>query len=274
MENKEFEKIRKWFAAYVTGFYTDDAKGSYPVQLKEAHTRRVCRNIVLIGKKLNLSPQDILLAKATALLHDTGRFRQYAVYRTFDDRVSENHARLGLKEIALRKVLNHCCKDEKQLITKAVYYHNAATLPAAEEEKTLFYIRLLRDADKLDIWRVVAEHYADSENHNGSDDDKTIVLGLPDTPDCSLEILKAFHEKKIASLQDLKTQVDLKLLQISWVFDLNFYPSFQILKKRKPIRKIAATLPQSKAIAVAVQQAYHHIESVLADGDGAVRDGR
>lgn len=156
----------------------------------------------------------------------------------------------------------------KHLIAKAVYYHNAATLPVAEEEKTLFYIRLLRDADKLDIWRVFTEYFGNSENCNGSDDDKTIVLGLPDTPVCSPEILKAFHEKKFAFLQDLKTQTDLKLLQISWVFDLNFYPSFQMLKKRKLIQKIAATLPQSKAIVAAVQQAYYHIESFLADGDG------
>jgi len=268
MKKKEFEKIRKWFAAYVAGFYTDDANGSYAVRLKEAHTRHVCRNIILIGKKLNLAPEDILLAKATAILHDTGRFRQYATYRTFDDRASENHARLGLKEIALGKALNHCRKDEKCLISKAIYYHNAATLPAAEEEKTLFYIKLLRDADKLDIWRVVAEHYENFENRNGSDNDKLIVLGLPDTPDCSPKILNAFHEKKVASLQDLKTQVDLKLLQISWVFDLNFYPSFHMLTKRKHIQKIAATLPQSKAIAAAVQQAYRHIESFLADGAG------
>jgi len=266
MKKKEFEKIRKWFGSYVAGFYTDDVKDSYPVWLKEAHTRHVCRNSFLIGEKLNLAPEDILLAKAAALLHDTGRFRQYARYRTFNDRASENHARLGLKEIGLGKVLDHCRKDEKHLIAKAVYYHNVANLPTAEEEKTLFYIKLLRDADKLDIWRVVAEYYADSGNRNGSDDDNTIVLGLPGTPDCSPKILNAFHEKKFASLQDLKTQVDLKLLQISWVFDLNFYTSFHILKKRKHIQKIAATLPQSTAITAAVQQAYRHIESFLVHG--------
>ena len=109
MDKKEFEKIRKWFAAYVAGFYTDDAKGNYPIRLKEVHTRRVCRNIFLIGEKLNLAPEDILLAKAAALLHDTGRFRQYATYRTFNDRASENHARLGLKEIALQKKWQGLC---------------------------------------------------------------------------------------------------------------------------------------------------------------------
>lgn len=266
MEKKEFEKIRKWFAAYVAGFYTDEAKSSYPIRLKEVHTRGVCRNIILIGEKLNLAPEDILLAKAAALLHDTGRFKQYARYRTFNDRVSENHARLGLKEIALGKILNHCRKDERYLIAKAVNYHNAATLPVAEEEKTLFHIRLLRDADKLDIWRVFTEYYGDLKSRNDGDDHKTIVLGLPDTPDCSPEILKAFHEKRFAFMQDLKTQVDFKLLQISWVFDLNFYPSFQILKKQKHVQKIAATLPRSMAINAAVQQANRHIESFLAHG--------
>lgn len=33
------------------------------------------------------------------LFHDVGRFYQFTVYRTFNDALSENHAKLGLKVI-------------------------------------------------------------------------------------------------------------------------------------------------------------------------------
>ncbi|MBW2538455.1 MAG: hypothetical protein JRE27_02485, partial [Deltaproteobacteria bacterium] len=51
--------------------------------------------------------------------------------------------------------------------------------------------------------------------------------------------------------------------QISWVFDLNFTPSFQAVHRRKYINQIEATLPQSKEITEAVKKAYHYVESHL-----------
>jgi len=64
-------------------------------------------------------------------------------------------------------------------------------------------------------------------------------------------------------MQDLKTLNDFKLLQIGWVYDLNFVPSFQTVQNRKYIEKLEKTLPQSKEIKEAVQQARDHINSFL-----------
>ena len=41
----------------------------------------------------------IYTARAAALLHDAGRFQQYAEYKTFSDALSEDHAELGVKVI-------------------------------------------------------------------------------------------------------------------------------------------------------------------------------
>ena len=64
-------------------------------------------------------------------------------------------------------------------------------------------------------------------------------------------------------MQDLKTLNDFKLLQIGWVYDLNFVPSFQTVQNRKYIEKLEETLPQSKEIKEAVQQAHDYVNSFL-----------
>jgi len=255
MNKNDLIEMKKWFANYVSGFYTKNSDYNMAIRLKEEHTKRVCLDILMLGQKLGLTDQDMIVAETMALFHDIGRFKQYAVYGTFNDMVSENHAKLGLQQIATHKILSVCSKQEKRLIVKAIAHHNAAELPKNEDEKTLFFMRLLRDADKLDIWRVVIDYYRNRDKHPNS----IIELGLLDNPDCSQEILKALNEHRIARLKHLKTLNDFKLLQISWVFDLNFTASFQTVKNRNYIEEIAATLPQSKDITEAVNQAHNYV---------------
>ncbi|MBW2642808.1 MAG: HD domain-containing protein, partial [Deltaproteobacteria bacterium] len=240
-------------------FYTDDSDNNRTVRLKEKHTKRVCENIIMLGNALGLSDQEMILAETMGLFHDIGRFKQYAVYGTFNDTASENHAGLGLREMATHNVLAVCSRDDKRWIEKAIAYHNAATIPEDEDEKTLFYIRLLRDADKLDIWKVLTDYYKERDKQPNS----VLEIGLPDDPACSPQIIAAIRQGRLALIQDLKTLNDFRLLQISWVFDLNFAPSFQAVKTCEYIEQIEATLPHLKEIVEAVKQAYNHVNSHL-----------
>ena len=92
-------------------------------------------------------------------------------------------------------------------------------------------MRLLRDADKIDIWKVVIDYYHKRDKNPNS----IVEIGLPDNPVFSQKIIEALNKSRIARMQDLKTLNDFKLLQISWVFDLNFIPSFKAVKSRKYI---------------------------------------
>jgi len=161
--------------------------------------------------------------------------------------------------MATHGVLSENPKDEKRLIVKAIAYHNAAVLPDLKDEKELFYMHLLRDADKLDIWKVVIDYYHERDNFQSS----AIELNLPDDPVWSGKILEAVMNKKTARLKDMKTLNDFKLLQISWVFDLNFAPSFKAVRKRKYLHLIEATLPQSPDIEDAVAIAHSYVKSNL-----------
>ena len=255
MNLENLEHMKAWFETYVAGFYTNDSMYDRTIRLKEKHTEHVCRNMILLGSALELSNQDKVLAETMALFHDIGRFKQYAVYGTFNDRKSENHALLGLRELAAHDVLAGCSRDEKKWITKAIAYHNALEIPAGENGKALLFTRLLRDADKLDIWRVFIEYYKTRDKQPNP----VVEIGLPDNPAFSPKVVAALNEDRIIHIQDLRTSNDFKLLLISWGFDLNFKYSFQLVKDRKYIEKIEATLPSSKKIPAAVKHAYDYV---------------
>ena len=101
--------------------------------------------------------------------------------RTFQDSASENHAQLGSKELARHEVLSICSETAQMLITKAIGYHNVRASPKGEDQRLLFFARLLRDADKLDLWRVFVEYY----DHWDERVDSTIIWNLPNHEACS-----------------------------------------------------------------------------------------
>ncbi|MBT8357299.1 MAG: HD domain-containing protein [Deltaproteobacteria bacterium] len=259
MDQEDLKHMKIWFDDHVTGYHTDDSGYNYPLQLKKDHTKRVCENIVMIGKAMNLSGYELILAETMALFHDIGRFEQYAKYGTFSDLASENHAKLSLRQMAIHGVLSKKAKDEKRLITKAIAYHNAAALPDVHDERELFYMRLLRDADKLDIWKVVIDYYHNRDRFKSP----AIELNLSDDPIWSGKIIDAVANKKTVHIKDVKTLNDFKLLQISWAFDLNFTPSFQTVEHRKYLHLIEATLPQSPEIENAVALVHSYVKSHL-----------
>ncbi len=256
MKNKVIEKLEKWFHKYVSDFYTGDADYDRNIKVKEEHTGRVCKNSVMIASKLNFSNKDFLLAKVIALFHDIGRFRQFADYGTFRDVDSENHAMLGLRVLSEHDILSDFADEEKRIITKAIKFHNARTLPSEKDEYTLFFMKLIRDADKLDIWRVLIDYYI-TNNH---DPNSALDLGLPAGEDYSSVVLKSLYGSRIANLKDMKTLNDFKLLQISWVYDLNFMPTFKAVYEGEIIKTISGTLPCTREISDAVQCALDYVE--------------
>jgi len=264
MNKKDIVDFKKWFTTYVSGYYKNDPEYDRPVRLKEDHTKEVCRDIIMLGEELGLSDQDMILAEVMALFHDIGRFKQYALYGTFNDRISENHARLGLGVLARHSVLSACTREEKRLISKAIAYHNASSLPQGSDARQRFFMRLIRDADKLDVWRVLVDYYKEREKRPSA----ALELGLSESPTCSPDVLNALFEHRFAFMQDAKTTDDVKLIQISWVFDLNFLPSIQTVKKRRYIEKLSALLPQAEEIKEAIKQVQDYMDSPRLNQDG------
>ncbi|MCD4721347.1 MAG: HD domain-containing protein, partial [Desulfobacula sp.] len=194
-----------------------------------------------------------------ALFHDIGRFKQYLTYATFNDTKSINHAKLGIQQLSLHKILNGLSTNEKRFIVIPIVWHNAYKPPDIKDDKMLLFIKLLRDADKLDIWKVVVDYYKKHKNQTS----KIMIQDLPDNGQAySARIIKSIHEGKMARITDLSCLTDLKLLQISWVYDLNFTESYRLLQQSCYIEELVRTLPKTNQIKNAVKVAIKHIEKM------------
>jgi HD superfamily phosphodiesterase len=233
-------RLRGWFEQYVTGFSSSDSIIQQNMDLKAEHTRRVCEAIKDIGGSLDLSQEDLCLAEASGLLHDIGRFEQYSRYKTFDDYRSKDHALLGVEVIQSNRVLEGLEANAADIIVRVVGYHNRAALPAGEEERWFLFLKLLRDADKLDIWHIVTEYYQNAGNNRN----ESIELDLPDKDWVSNPVYEALLKGKIVQMTDLKTLHDFKLLQMGWIYDVNFPRTFQIVQEKKYLEKIRDALPR------------------------------
>ena len=89
----DLDKAKKEFEKYVKPYDIQNAK----ISRKIAHSYRVVDVIGTNCKSLNLTEEDIELAKLIGLLHDIGRFEQIRIYDTFSDKDSIDHANLGVK---------------------------------------------------------------------------------------------------------------------------------------------------------------------------------
>ncbi len=263
MTSNDLEYLKGWFAEYAKSFYSEDKEDQKNILVKIKHTYNVCNNIVAIAQGLDLSDQDVRLAETVALFHDVGRFSQYARYKTFKDAVSENHGLLGSQILAERHALNDLSKNEQEVVIKTVRFHNAYTIPAEVDEKIKFYLRLIRDADKVDIYRVFIEYYESPEIERAS----AIAFGLPDIPEYSPEMLVCLNEKRIASYQGLKTENDFRLLKLSWVYSLNYDVSLMLLRERGYIDNVCRKLPHTDEIRVAIEKLQEYISGRLSHGD-------
>jgi len=236
--------LKQWFARYVQSFDSDDPVISEAVTLKIDHTLRVCGEILNIGRRLDLSAAHLRLAEATALLHDIGRFEQVARYRTFVDMKSENHGELGADVLRKEKALAFLNEATQELILKAVAYHNRLSVPEDESPVCIYFTNLLRDADKLDIFHLVVSYYSAPPGERNS----TVELDLPDTPTLSEDVLAGLQNRQMIKLHQLQSINDFKLLQMAWIYDINFRPAFQIIRERRYLESIRRTMPASEAI--------------------------
>ncbi len=236
--------FKKWFSDYCKSFYSSNIEDQKNISLKEHHTYRVRENIVEIANRLSLDSHQTILSEAIALFHDIGRFSQYEQYKTFRDSVSANHGVLGAETLLKENVLRDLPENEQELIIKAVKFHNAFSIPKKGNKNIIFFIKLIRDADKLDIWRVFIEFYESPVENRAS----AVSLELPDIPEYSKDALSLLNKKQIVPLSRIKTLNDFKLLQLSWLYDLNFKPSFQLFLERDYLYRITAQLPQTAEI--------------------------
>lgn len=226
----------KWFSDYAKSYLNDDEENNKSIILKEKHTYKVCGEILYIAKNIGLSDDEKRFAELTALFHDVGRFEQYKIYRTYVDKKSTDHAALGVKVLKDTGVIYKIEEEAQDLLLRVVSYHNRLELPADETEECLFYTKLVRDADKLDILDIVIGYYI-NQRKNG-EKVQVIEYGLPETPGISDEVRRDVLEDRVVKTEHLRNLNDFRMLQLAWIFGLNFNPSVKRFIERKYIENL------------------------------------
>jgi len=244
MTDQEFQIIRKGFDRYVQGFQTADPDVQRNFDLKRVHSLHVSDEAEALAESLGLNAEETGWARVMGLLHDVGRFEQYRKYQTFVDSRSEDHAALSVNVLQTGDILNGQSRPWVDLLLKAVSYHNRYRLPEHETPEVLFYTRLLRDADKLDIFRVVTEYY----HRKSGTRNPAIELNLPDTPEVSPGVLSDLQNRRSVDKRHVRTLNDFKMLQIGWVYDVNFAHTCRQILQRGILDRIEAVLPQTQVI--------------------------
>lgn len=238
------QSITSAFMQYTRQFTSIDPDIQKALRLKEVHSYKVANEMKTLSRELLLPEEDICLAEIAGLVHDIGRFEQYTQYKTFMDMKSTDHASLGVAVLRATGLLNELEPYYQEMVFSAVECHNKATLPDNEIAEVLRLSAMLRDADKLDIWRIVTEYYLDPIGEKNA----AIELDLPDSDEYSPEVIEDVLAQRIVRFKHCKWLNDFKLVQIGWVYDLNFTETLQKVCSRNYMGKIRYVLPSDELI--------------------------
>ncbi|MDR2009200.1 MAG: HD domain-containing protein [Bacteroidales bacterium] len=187
------------------------------IQLKITHSINVENNSKAIALSGNLDSGNVFIAGLCGLFHDIGRFEQYTRYNTFRDDESIYHGQLGVEVLNDTKMLNKLPEKTNQIILQSTYNHGLLSIPETEDPDVLLFSKITRDADKIDIYRIVAEYY-----HNPGPRNIALEYGLEHIPAISENVMDNFYKHKVVSKENLSTLNDFKAMQLSWIFDINF----------------------------------------------------
>ncbi len=252
MDNSEIRYYREHFKSYTDSFFGSDEYQNRNYKIKQEHTKRVSKNILEICSSIKFTEYEKNIAETIALYHDIGRFIQFQKYRTFSDSKSENHALLGINVLKNEKIIDK--SKFKRSILSAISVHNLKNIPGNLKDKDLLYSKLIRDADKLDIFHVLTNYYKNNKKNNPALD-----LDLIENTEYSQKVLDDFFANKCIDTTNLKGTLDFKLLQLSWIYDINFEHTLHIIKNNNYIEKIVSILPENPQKG----QIYSHIKKTL-----------
>lgn len=188
------------------------------IRFKYHHSYEVEKLMKKLATMLNLKKEEIDLASVIGLLHDVGRFLQIKDYgECSDKKTGVDHAYLGVKYLFLENHIKDFYKITKNydIIKDAIENHNKYKISVDLTEKNLLFSKMIRDIDKIDIYRVIAEEYHYIYNKD----------------DISKEVLDEFDDEKCIESRYIKTKTDSIYSFIGFIYDINFKESFIILKE-------------------------------------------
>ena len=241
------------FAVYVLYYFRSDEK----IKLKIDHTYRVAGLCQRIAESLGLSEPDVDIAWLLGMLHDIGRFEQIRRFGTFNDVQSVDHAEFGadllFKEGLIRKFaegyyeeceLARSGNEEAEQIIKnnehhnkdtgllemAIRQHNKYRVKEDLTERQRMFCDILRDADKVDIFKVNADIPMEIIYDVTTEELKNGVI--------TKEVLESFYKKETVLKSVRRSAVDHIVGHISLLFELVYKESYRQAREQGYVYKL------------------------------------
>jgi hypothetical protein len=257
------DRFKRWFDIYTNRFFGQDEYVNRHLRGKQEHTRRTCEEILFLSEQLALDDHQKRIAETVALFHDVGRFPQFAQYRTYNDARSVDHSRLSVEVLRQEGILGALRREERQWVETAIEHHGRKSLPPDLTGQALLFAKLIRDADKLDIFRIVVSIYRRRREHPG---EVSFESELPDEPRISPEVLEAVLSGQLVEYTGLRTLNDMRICQIGWVHDMNFAASLARLRERGLLPELLNFLPPTPDIDRLREKIFTYIDTRIHEG--------
>ena len=242
MNSETFHDIQNWFSKYINDFPDDTLSSESMIQIKVIHSRKVEEICRTLAEELVWSAEDIVTASAAGLLHDAGRFSQFTEYGTFSDADSVDHGRRGYDVVKESGILSRCSETDRNRILDGILYHNLRTIPSEARPDSLPFVKLVRDGDKLDIYRIIRERI---ENNMLGDHLKEALFIRAEGPANPLAIREIWNRETVSN-ENLISMAAFTLMQMSWVFDINYVPTLRRIRESGILNFLASALPNEK----------------------------
>lgn len=254
------EHIKKTFQEYTDRYDSANPK----IKLKIDHTYRVADLCEQIAQSLELSAAEVDLAWLSGMLHDVGRFEQLRRYNTFSDAQSIDHARFAVEllydegliadyvpEISTTELVADArtwrsmggvnesptaqsedmpLSDILQTLRIAIGEHSAYRIQKGLDERTRMFCQILRDADKVDIFRVICDTPMEEVYGFQTKD----ILRSAITP----EVMQAFYEHHAVLRKLKKCPADYIVAHGSLTFELVYPESLRIAKEQGYLKQM------------------------------------
>ncbi len=232
----------EWLSSYISGFRNKEGELHPLLELKRSHSRRVAENCRRIAGELGWAGPLLERALSAAILHDTGRFPQYTTWETFYDGASADHGALGEKVLREEFPWPDPEGEDAFVVLEGVRLHNRRTLPETVSPAALPVVRIVRDSDKMDVFRIVREHVKEGRISD-------LLPRINPEGGYSPAIVEEVGRTGRGSYQNVRSTADFLLLQLSWIFDLNYGPAYRMLEEEGAFSWILEQLPPDPDLA-------------------------
>ncbi len=205
------------------------------VQEKVKHTMDVLAvaQELLSMRKVPFSNEQAERLLFGALMHDIGRFREIPLLAQ-NPASKHDHGKYsadilreeGLTDEAMLLAIQHHGHRTQDLETDILFRR----LSAEQQTDCRQIFEVIQDADKIANWQLYADNPSMVNHIN--------LVKYPPTKEISKEILQNFKNNEIADYRFAKGFEDFLIGSLSWIFEIHWLVSFQLLQKRNLLDRV------------------------------------